>query len=270
MKETIMKLFAILALLGALGSVAGCNSDNGEPAHPVAGPVIQPTPQAAPITPKRTIEIRNPFGNTEAALNLMADGDFELTGRHDQQPWLSFGDDGQGTLNFETGGHCRSGVRCLVMGPGESIVGWMATPREGKVTVSLWARLEGGPCKDLVVQVVDVDQTSGASGDSIPAPEVDEAGNCHFEAMVKSLPGGAPAVWLELSSKAKAKRVIVDDVVALPASGMQSRSLHFTEKASAPLRLPAISQWIRTHRRFGLPPTTGPENPPARRRDLTH
>ena len=46
----------------------------------------------------------------------MVDGDFELTGRSDQAPWIVFDpNQGQTTLNYDTGGRCRSGIRCATL-----------------------------------------------------------------------------------------------------------------------------------------------------------
>jgi hypothetical protein len=92
--------------------------------------------------------------------------------------------------------------------------------------------------------------------------EPNEKGECLFEGSVPAIPGGAPAVWLEVEERAKAKRIIIDDVVAQPAPpGMSTRSLNLATKTKAPLRQPFVSDWLRKHRRFGLPPKTGPEMP---------
>lgn len=251
------------ALASLLASFALACSSRGEPSAPVTEPP-PPAPTAAPvaITPKRTVEVRNPFGNTQIADNLMADGDFELTGRYDQQPWLAFGASGQSVLNFETGGKCRSGVRCLVLKPGDTVIGWFATPKQGKITLSLWARPIGGNCKDLTVRVVDIDDEQNAA--AIPAPgAVDETGQCHFESAVAGYPGGAPAVWLEVADRAKVTSITVDEVVALPlpTNAAQLMSFRPGERAEPPAKLASVAAWWHAHRRFGLPPVTGPERP---------
>lgn len=268
---SILHRFALATSLGALlPLLPGCGTDAGEPARVSAPAAAAPTPQAEPVAPRRTVETRNPFGNTVASSNMMADGDFELTGRYDQQPWLAFGSQGQSVLNFETGGRCKSGVRCLVLTPGQAVIGWMATPRNGQITVALWARPEGGACKDLVVQVLDVD--AQRDGVAITAPEADESGVCHFEGTVPALAGGAPAVWLELADGAKSKRMVVDDVVAMPAEpGVASSRSLTAYRAKLPQRLPFVADWLRRHRRFGLPPVASPDAPPpSKKQRLVH
>ncbi|MFO0673221.1 MAG: hypothetical protein U0235_26995 [Polyangiaceae bacterium] len=248
-------------------SLVACSS-RGEPSAPVteppaAAPVATVTPVA--VSPKRTVEVRNPFGNTETASNLMADGDFELTGRFDQQPWLAFGNSGQSVLNFETGGKCRSGVRCLVLKPGDAVLGWFATPKEGKVSISFWARPIGGTCKDLTVQVMDIDEALGTGNTTVdvPAPKAESDGQCHFTSTVSSYAGGAPALWLHVQDSSKVTGMIVDDVVALPVAPNAAQLMSFQPavRAVPQPRLLSAAAWWRTHRRFGLAPTTGPERP---------
>ena len=93
-------------------------------------PVVPDAGCPRPPCPTRTVGHRSPFGDVFQADNLMVDGDFELTGRNDQAPWIVFDELGQQTLNYETGGHCRSGVRCAIIAPGERLVGYMASPAQ--------------------------------------------------------------------------------------------------------------------------------------------
>lgn len=261
-------LHTLIVAAATVGSIA-CGSNSGDPAAPVAPPVASVAPEAPPapaVVPRRTVEVRNPFGNTAVAKNLMADGDFELTGRYDQQPWLAFAKDAQSVLNFETGGRCRSGVRCLVMAPGDTVIGWLTSPREGKIALSFWAKPEGGACKDLQAYILDVNSNDMTS---LPAPAgADESGQCHFEANAPTFVDAQPAVYLEISSSSKVTRVLVDDVVALPLApdAQLTRSLTMASPAAV-ARASILTDWLRRHRRFGLPPETGPERPLLRLRD---
>lgn len=257
-----LSLFS-LSLPIALASVAACTS-RGEDAAPVPTVAAEaPAPQASPVKAKRTVEVRNPFGNTQVADNLMADGDFELTGRYDQQPWLAFGAQGRSVLNFDTGGHCRSGVRCLSLAPGDTVVGWFATPKQGKVTVSLWAKPIGGSgCKELTVHVVDLDDAKNVTTQIPPPGAPDDSGQCHFEGAVPSAPGGSPAVYLEVADRSKVTSIVVDEVVALPiVAGAQQAQSFQRHEDRAPARLAMIVDWIKKSRRFGLPPITNPDYP---------
>ena len=71
----------------------------------------------------------------------MVDGDFELTGRSDQAPWIVY-NQGQQTLNYDTGGRCRSGVRCAVIGKGDGLIGYLASPVTGNIQVRVYITAE--------------------------------------------------------------------------------------------------------------------------------
>src|SRR5690606_37838607 len=63
----------------------------------------------------RDVVIRNPFGGPSD--NLLADGDFELSivpeGNSGQYGWIAFKQSGaEQPLLAETGGLCKSGLRC--------------------------------------------------------------------------------------------------------------------------------------------------------------
>ena len=100
-----MTRVCLFALLGVLA--LGCENQ-GEIAQPGGRPAIAPRAADAGLTVKRTVEQRSPFGNTSYPANLLVDGDFEFTGRNEQMPWLAFGNAGQQTLNYDTGGLCHS------------------------------------------------------------------------------------------------------------------------------------------------------------------
>ena len=268
-----------LVLFLAIVSWSAACDVAGEPSSPSWQPPGAPT-VIARVTPKRTIEQRNPFGNTAESKNLMIDGDFELTGRMDQMPWVAFGAGGSGTgqtgqqtLNFETGGRCRSGVRCGLLKAGDAVVGFASSPRIERIKVSLWAKPLDGVCGHVQARMIDLDDQAGGSGEQLPSardrPDApDESGWCHFEGIAPNMAWGAPVLYVEIDKKATAD-VLIDDAVALPATppalgskGVRSQRAGFEMSQTTRARVSFVAAWLRTHRRYGLPPKELPDSPP--------
>lgn len=240
-----------LSILASLLTACASNEQATEVAP--ESPPQAPEPLGAIATAKRTVEMRNPFGNTAASDNLMVDGDFELTGldRTATEPWRAFVKGVGQTIKMTTGGRCKSGVRCLVLTPGESAVGWMATPREGDIRVSLWARPNGGTCGALAVHVVDMNEPTKTKM-IVPPSSPDESGACRFEGLAPSFPGGAPAVYLEIYPATKVTSVFVDDVVVLAATP-SAKNVHPVVTSAPPAYLRASAEWLRRQRDLGDP-----------------
>jgi hypothetical protein len=110
------------ALVLALGLLGACDDERLAPAPTSSTPEPPPTGGAggaggdAPTPGPRIREVfyRNPMG---APGNLLADGDVELSivpeGAEGQHGWVAFrGNGASDTLLGETGGLCKSGVRC--------------------------------------------------------------------------------------------------------------------------------------------------------------
>lgn len=164
----------------------------------------------------RTVSYRNPFGDVGHPDNLALDGDFEFSGRSGQTPWIAASGNGAGLpLDYETGGHCRSGVRCGHMQAQSILLGTVATPPAGKLYVRVWAKPDAGKCSDLSVALFDstTNQSAGSAAAQSPAP--DDTGWCTYEAVVPSIPLHAPLLYL----KSKEQAVTVDAVVVLPTTG---------------------------------------------------
>jgi hypothetical protein len=254
-----------LGLVLPLVFAVGCGS-TGDSSSPSWAPALEsPSPRVAP--PKRVVEQRNPFGDTPAETNLVADGDFELTGRQDQMPWLAFGNDnsGQKTLDFETGGRCRSGIRCASLGPGEQLIGWLASPREGTIEVSIWAKPKNDHCGDIEARVLDLDTQSDA-GIAIPATTGagDVNGWCHLTGTAPNLANRSAVVYVALKSGVTTT-LLVDDAFAKPGALVTKTRAHATDPAH-PLvvaHVRFISSWLKAHRRFGLPPERLVDDPPT-------
>ncbi len=115
------------------------------------------------VTPwvKRTVETRNPYGSP--AGNLLADGDFEFSTvaqQGAQLGWRGYTSDGKSTLNIltETGGLCRSGLRCALFQPG-MILFLRGTAANGQGNIaSLYGKMPAGAtCDDVTPILVDCD-----------------------------------------------------------------------------------------------------------------
>ncbi len=224
-------------------------------------PNTQPTPPlvieagVTPASPPRTVGHRNPFGDVLQPDNLMADGDFELTGRSDQAPWLLVDNNGQTTLNYDTGGHCRSGVRCAVMAYGQYLVGYLASPPQSDFVVRAYIKPDTSNCNDA--RVLTIDQAQQGTTSTIPvasqSPDVD--GWCLFEGKATNLAFLQPMIYIEILSN-KSKQITVDQVSVLPVGESPVHPAMIPQSPPSPETLAHIAfvrDWIRTHRKFGRP-----------------
>jgi hypothetical protein len=230
-----------------------------------------PQPKAATPVPTTTVqavrkvELRSPFGANSVEQNLLADGDFEFTGRSQQMPWISFGKTGQGTLNYETGGKCVSGIRCAALAKDTQLIGWVSSPRTGKLAVSLYVHPSSGVCADTDVFLIDIDDQSRAATIKPPA-EPDAAGWCKFEATTGVFPDGQPAIYVE----AKADETLLDNgsvSVVAPAGAPSPNAPNDATRFQAPSahlasRIAFIGAWVKAHRLYGLRKERPLDNPP--------
>jgi hypothetical protein len=250
-------------LVGVVALAIGCGGTGDAPSP--AWTAATATPQLVPPPPKRVVEQRNPFGNTPPETNLVADGDFELTGRQDQMPWLAFSDSGQKTLAFETGGRCRSGVRCASLGRGDQMIGWLASPRDGTMAVSIWVKPKSSVCADAEVRVLDLDAQNDGVALAPTSPDADAAsGWCHLTGTAPNFANRAAVVYVTVRSGVSTT-IVVDDVFATPGTlGNKTRAgvHHDPIDPAQAAHLHFISGWLKTHRRFGLPPDRLIDDPP--------
>ncbi len=240
-----MKAFVLFFLIA-------CNSapQTSEPLPPVT------TDAQVPIAnpPTRTAFHRNPYGDVLQADNLFVDGDFELTGRTDQAPWIVLNSSAQGTLNYDTGGRCRSGVRCGLIGVGDSLVGNMSSPKTDDIEIHIYIQPTTQRCADASVIAIDLAQSSqgGTITSLTSAPDTD--GWCHFATKVTNMAYEQPAVYITLADGAKSTTLHVDQASALPASEVPVHGILPAPTAPNAIemaRANAAAAWIRSHRKFG-------------------
>lgn len=240
---------AAWAALGiAVCTLCACGTDEPQASLPAPLPPIDPP---AAVGPVRTVGYRNPLGNTRVVDNLMVDGDFELTGRSGQMPWQVFDKNGQATLVYETGGRCRSGVRCGSLTKGQSMLGYFAFPETGNVMVTVYGKPDTGKCSDLRAYVYDLTGTGSTSSLVQAAATPDATGWCTYSGVAKGLAKLEPVVYLDPVGG----RVLIDEAVALPASGNFIDAIDLTPPDGATMaRAHDIAEWIHRHRPYGVGP----------------
>ncbi|CAN5303692.1 hypothetical protein BH09MYX1_BH09MYX1_51150 [soil metagenome] len=235
-----------LSLLGI--ALAGCGTE------PEPKPILAATPPidgTDTTIGARTVGFRNPLGHVQITDNLFADGDFELTGRSGQMPWVAFGNGGQATLNYSTGGLCYSGVRCASLAKGQAMVGYMASPPTGSVDVSIKVKTATKSCSEVSIMVVD-QSDAGPNSSLFPgSPTPDGTGWCTYRGTMKNLARLQPVLYVTTQA---ANGILVDDGIA-QAISTQSMSLAAGAPPSAALLAEAhdAMRFFREHRIFGLP-----------------
>ena len=235
-------------------ALAAAACDSGPTGTQPQPPLTLEAGAPAPASPRRMVFHRNPFGDALQADNLMVDGDFELTGRTDQAPWFVYDpNQGQQTLNYDTGGHCRSGVRCGVLTAPQVMIGYMASPKLLDMNVRAYAKPSTGKCAD--VSILEFDFATGLAGkstspvDKSPGPD----GWCVYEAVYPNLALEQPALYIELASSkmtATLDEVSVLPVGEAPVHGIVAPPKEVDDATKA--RVAAVAAWMRAHRRYGV------------------
>lgn len=271
MRSTIVQsLLAKVLLLAAL-PLSGCSVDETLNPVPTAAPVVDagvdapepppPPPDAGPW--KRSIITRSPFGGPSG--NLLADGDYEFStagGPGAQLGWRGFSSNGSGLADVktETGGLCRSGLRCAVFEP-KTLHFLLGTAAAGTGNVaSVWAKLPAGsPCKAVVAALVRNDDfvvLTKLGSDKEP----DAEGYCHYTVRIAEK-SEAIGIYLENSLKT-GTHALVDNAVIAPDDGTihPKSAEHWAPPAELVERLAAIRETIR---RSTPPPRRAPRVVPA-------
>jgi hypothetical protein len=196
----------------------GSTSTVMDAGHDAAMPPPPPPPVDAG-TVKRTVMMRNPFGGP--AGNHLADGDFEFSTAQNtggQLGWRAFTTDGAQELAFatETGGLCRSGLRCAVMGPSMLFLlrGTSAKNDKGNIA-SGWAKgPEGAGCGSVRALMVNCDTFT--VGKQLVGKKADD-GWCHYTAAIGAQ-DDATCLYIDSTLK-KDTTALVDAFVLGPDDG---------------------------------------------------
>ncbi|MEO8874618.1 MAG: hypothetical protein ABI461_03445 [Polyangiaceae bacterium] len=237
-----------MVLLGSASAIFSVACDEG------TIPVFPPKTDAGTVTTDggdasvvRTVETRNPLGDTANPTNLMVDGDFELTGRSEQMPWITFTNSGQGTLDYATGGLCKSGVRCASLPTGTDLVGYFASPKAGTMVASIFAKPDTGNCNDVQITAIDLNDQATGGQTPLRSSSQDANGWCTYGATIPNMADKQPVLYISVAGGT----ALIDDGVILPSTSINPIT-HSNVKMSSVMRerVRFIADWIRAHRRF--------------------
>jgi hypothetical protein len=250
---------AAVAIVLACALSPGCGEERGVNPVPLSGtntpdPVPTPPADAGPV--KRTISLRNPLGGP--AGNLFADGDFELSalpeGQSGQYGWRAFNDTGTAELSIkvETGGLCRTGLRCAVLEPATILFARGAAAAGGNGHVaSLWIKMAPGDACDAARVLLVFCDTFGILKKLSSEDEPNADGWCEYGGV---LPPKDSSVCLYLESHLSAPGLL-DSAVLGPDDGTVSphSGVIWPPPPDTSARMMAVREIIRRRMRFGPP-----------------
>jgi hypothetical protein len=241
--------------------LAACQGE--VPPNPVpAESATTPTPPVVPQEARRTVSTRSPLGGPVG--NLLVDGDFELSiviqGASPQSGWYAFSGNAQTYLRGETGGLCKSGLRCAVLPGGVLLFGQGTSAKDSGMVASAWAKPpEGGDCSSVLVDVIH------CSFDNVgtPIPPVDavpaEDGWCEYRGRVERQ-SVAVCMLIESGSLDGFATSLVDHAAIVPDDGTVTfASFERPLSPERARRIEAASRFRRDNMKFGTPLQGRPE-----------
>lgn len=216
--------FAVFAVAAAL---VGCaNDEKLSPLATTSGGALDAGADAAPSPPpdagpvKRTIMTRSPFGGP--AGNLLVDGDFELSSDGQagaQIGWYAYDATGDNRINLatETGGLCRSGLRCAILESGAVLYARGAAAEHKGNVASMWAKVPDD-AKCYVIRPIVISCIGSVVYKQLLADKKSESGGwCHYSA---ALPEKTSATCLYVDSTLKAgTTALLDSAMLGPDDG---------------------------------------------------
>jgi hypothetical protein len=206
----------------------------------------------------RSVFARNPIGVPFD--NLLADGDFELSivpaqAAGGQYGWRAFSPNGgQAALLAETGGLCRSGLRCGRLGEGRVLFGQgTAASGERPHRASLWVKAVDPttvdaekPCELIERAFVVRCESFATVGSLKPSDAPDERGWCEYAGTSPSS-RDALCLYVELD----AREVLLDAATLLPREEPDALPAPLPPTPDAPTR--ARMETIRAAIRSRMP-----------------
>jgi hypothetical protein len=258
-----MRTLHAIALITAL--TVGCSESTTVNPAPFAAPQDATVPAtdagdasadldapAAPeaATARRQVLQRSPFGNLDQTGNLLFDGDFEWSVPGSQTPWNAFGTLGAVDMVIETGGVCRSGLRCAVMDNTTDLLGEGIAATHAGLALSVWARVPAGDCAAVEIYTLSLMIMSVEMQTSIEADgaQPDGSGWCHYQGWIEPK-DEAVGVYITASAIDDGQQVIIDDATLLAADGLSPLSLaHRAVPPAVEARMIAAGEWLRRHR----------------------
>jgi hypothetical protein len=183
-------------------------------------------------TPIREVFTRNPFGDQVG--NLLADGDFELSivSNPGQQGWNSFTNADQGLIVAETGGLCRSGLRCARMGRNAVYFArGTAAPEGAPMVAEVWVKpVDATSCSGITALALSCDSFE-QRGAALQVPGAEPDGWCPIRFGV---PGDETGICLYLENGGDGAMLV--DQVSLRATESTDRSARPLPPLSAQTR----------------------------------
>jgi hypothetical protein len=275
MRDPRRGLLLVTAAAAALAAttLGGCWGDSGPP-NPVpisaltldaggGGGGASPLPEAG--VPRRTVEWRSLFGGP--AGNLLVDGDFEFSAAYEgwmpQIGWMSL--DSQTydikVLAMETGGLCRTGLRCGVLEYHQFLLGQGTAARGTGMVASLSVKPPPGRGCDVAMVALISCATYSGDHEMLPrSPDPAPDGWCTFEDTLSTREVGV-CFYVE-SQLAKGETALLDSALLLPDDGTaplasQARPLS-AERAA---RVQRARDELKRRRIFGDPSALRPPIP---------
>jgi hypothetical protein len=205
---------------------------------------------------RRTVMTRSPFGGPIA--NHFADGDFELStsggqGQYGARAYAADGTGGGVDFAIETGGLCRTGLRCAIFAPKTAfLLRGAAAPLEKGNLVSFWAKVPTGKtCAAVSGLMLTCDTLQTTHGVKAVTPQPDAAGWCSYAARLAPSPS---ALCLYIQNKlANDERALLDSAVMGPDDGtvLPQAAEFFVPTAELVAELEAVRDTIRRTTVFG-------------------
>jgi hypothetical protein len=245
-------------------ALSGCDGEGINPApHASASTkeTVTPVPPGTAKPVKRRVDTRNPLGGPPG--NLLVDGDFEVSisfeGSGEQLPWLAIAPSGgQAYLFGETGGLCKSGLRCGLLEPGIWLYGKGAAADGVGMVASVWIK----PPPERLCNVATVELIhcafTGFEKTLVPvAPEPDAEGWCELRTTVSAQ--SSAVCMLVANDLARGETALIDRAVVLPADGSAPMSSMRPMSSARRAQVQRVSDWVRKRMPFGDPPSREPD-----------
>jgi hypothetical protein len=215
---------------------------------------------------RRTVMTRSPFGGPVA--NHFADGDFELstsrgTGQYGARAFSVGATGGAVDFAIETGGLCRSGLRCAVFVPKTAFLlrGVAAALGKGNMA-SFWAKVPAGKaCAAVTGLMVTCDTLQTGHTIKAISPQPDAAGWCSYGSRLAPSPS---ALCLYIQNKlVNDESALLDSAVMGPDDGtvLPQAAEFFVPTAELVAELEAVRETIRRTTIVGRPEER-PTRPP--------
>ncbi len=207
---------------------------------------------------RRTVMTRSPFGGPIA--NHFADGDFELStsqgqGQYGARAYSIVSGGGAVDFAVETGGICRSGLRCAIFTPKTAFLLRGAAAPLGKGNlISFRARVPAGKsCTAVSGLMVTCDTLQTGHGVKATTPQPDAAGWCSYGSRLAPSPS---ALCLYIQNKlGNDESALLDSAVMGPDDGtvLPQAAEFFVPTAELVAELAAVHDTIRRTTVFGRP-----------------